>query len=154
MLDLNPYDVHVSPEKPFELKTKYDIITINMSNMFWNSDKVVRLHDRSVNQSWEITDENGDKNTFFVPWFLSDLDWFVKFICNWLEPGGICVAQPYPYVYHKFEGFEQENNFVKYFQNPELSHSTPRSSKHNPDGLLTNYFVIQNNVNANTTGAI
>ena len=118
--------------KPFELKTKYDIITINMSNMFWNSDKVVRLHDRSVNQSWEITDENGDKNTFFLFRLLSDLDWFVKFICNWLEPGGICVAQPYPYVYHKFEGFEQENNFVKYFQNPELSHSTPRSSKHNP----------------------
>ena len=58
------------------------------------------------------------------------------------------------YVYHKFEGFEQENNFVKYFQNPELSHSTPRSSKHNPDGLLTNYFVIQNNINANTKGAI
>jgi len=154
MLDLNPYDVHISPGKPFELKTKYDIITINMSNMFWNSDKVVRLHDRSVNQSWEITDENGDKNTFFVPWLLSDLDWFVKFICNWLEPGGICIAQPYPYVYHKFEGFEQENNFVKYFQDPQISHSTPRSSKHNPDGLLTNYFVIQNNVNANTTGAI
>ena len=43
MLDIDPIDLHIS-NKRFTLPIKYDIIFMNMSNIFWKPNKVVRLH--------------------------------------------------------------------------------------------------------------
>ena len=152
IMDIEPKDLHINTGKRFELDKKYDIIFITMSNIFWKSDKIVRLHNGSVNQSWEIVDQKGEKNTFFTPYEVSDLNFFMKNICEFLTPGGIAVVQPYPYVYNVFDGFKQERTMLNFYQNPEIGHEYPKSTEHNPNEKLNDYFVLQKDVNRNDKG--
>ena len=143
MLDLNPIDLHIQPEKHFKLDKKYDVIFATMSNIFWRSNKIVKFAEGNVSQDWSIIDENGEPTTFFVPYELRELDFFIKNIMEYLEPGGIAVIQPYPYVYNKLGGFKEEAEFLKTFQNPYTSYEYPQSSVHTPTAELSNYFVVQ-----------
>ena len=154
MLDIDPIDLHISPNKRFTLPDKYDIIFMNMSNIFWKPNKVVRLHGGVVDQNWQVEDKNNVMNTFFAPYERDEIEFFLDNVQDHLRPGGIAVIQPYPFIYDKFESFEEENNLIKYFQNPNLGHETPLSSEHNPDPSITNYFIIQKDVNINAQGSI
>ena len=154
IMDLDPFHLHINTKKRFELDKKYDIIFITMSNVFWRSDKIVRLHKGGVNQAWEIVDQSGEKNTFFSPYEVADLDFFLKNITECLTPGGIAVVQPYPYVYTNFDGFEDEKNMLQFYQNPEIGHEYPKSTEHNPNEKLNDYFVVQRDVNRDDEGPI
>ena len=154
IMGIRPYDLHIHTKKRFELDQKYDIIFITMSNIFWRSDKIVRLHGGSVNQAWEIVDKKGEKNTFFTPYEVGDLDFFIKNIYEFLTPGGVAVVQPYPYVYNMFEGFKDEQSMLQFYQNPEIAHETPRSTEHNPNKELNDFFVIQREGNRDDKGPI
>ena len=154
IMNLDPFHLHINTKKHFQLDKKYDIIFITMSNVFWRSDKIVRLHKGGVNQAWEIVDENGEKNTFFSPYEVADLDFFLKNITECLTPGGIAVVQPYPYVYNNFDGFEDEKNMLQFYQNPEIGHEYPKSTEHNPNKKLNDYFVVQRDVNRDDEGTL
>jgi hypothetical protein len=143
MLDLNPIDLHIQPNEKFKLDKKYDVIFATMSNIFWRSNKIVNFSRGNITQNWSIIDENGEPTTFFVPYEMRELDFFIKNIMEYLEPGGIAVIQPYPYVYNKLDGFKEEADFLKTFQNPYTSYEYPQSSVHTPTAELNNYFVVQ-----------
>ena len=143
ILDLNPIDLHIQSNEKFKLDKKYDIIFATMSNIFWRSNKIVKFSEGNVSQGWSIIDENGKPTTFFVPYEMRELDFFIKNIMEYLEPGGIAVIQPYPYVYNKLDGFKEEADFLKTFQNPYTSYEYPQSSVHTPTAELNNYFVVQ-----------
>ena len=102
----------------------------------------------------EIVDENGEKNTFFSPYEVADLDFFLKNITECLTPGGIAVVQPYPYVYTVFDGFEDEKSMLQFYQNPEIGHEYPKSTEHNPNEKLNDYFVVQRDVNRDDEGPL
>ena len=142
-LDMKPTDIHIEPLKKFKLDKKYDVIFSTMSNIFWRSNKIVKFFGGSVSQSSAIIDDNGEPNTFFVPYEMRELDFFIKNIMEYLEPGGIAVIQPYPYVYNKLEGFEEEAEFLTTFQNPKTSYEYPHQTVHTPTAELNNYFVVQ-----------
>ena len=154
MLDINPVDLHITPKERFKLPQKYDVIFMSMSNIFWRPSKVIRLHGGTVDQNWQIEDKNNVMNTFFTPYELEEIDFFCDNIQDYLKPGGIAFIQPYPFVYDKFDTYHQENLRMKYFQNPDLGHETPISSEHNPDPSITNYFIIQKDVNIDAQGPI
>ena len=107
-----------------------------------------------VDQSWQVEDKNNVMNTFFAPYERDDIEFFLNNIQDCLRPGGIAVIQPYPFIYDKFESFEKENDLIKYFQNPDIGHETPLGSEHNPDPSITNYFILQNNVNIDKNGQL
>ena len=115
---------------------------MNMSNVFWKTDKIVRLLNGSISQSWQITDENKDRNTFFAPFENSDIQHFVDCILKQLKPGGSAVIQPFPYAYSSFEGFDVEAGHISHWQNPHRGHETPKSTKHCPTPELNDYFVV------------
>jgi|TARA_R110002074_G_scaffold119581_1_gene252810 hypothetical protein len=143
LLDLNPMNVHVRPNEHFKLDKKYDVIFATMSNIFWRTERVIKFAAGNVSQDWSIIDENGTPSTFFVPYEKRELDFFIKNIMEYLEPGGIAVIQPYPYVYNKLAGFEEERILLQQFQNSEISYEYPQSTNHTPTAELSNYFVVQ-----------
>ncbi len=154
MLDIDPIDLHISPNKNFTLPKKYDVIFMSMSNIFWKPNKIVRLHGGIVDQSWQVEDKNNVMNTFFAPYEYDEIKFFLNNIQVYLEPGGIAVIQPYPFIYDKFETFKNEDGLIKCFQNPDLGHDKPLGSSHNPDPSITNYFIIQKDVNINAQGSL
>jgi len=153
---VRPADVHIQPRKDFDLlnniehtygkdfdpNEKYDIILMNMSNVFWKTDKIVRLVNGNISQAWQITDENKDRNTFFAPFESSDIQHFVDCILTQLKPGGSAVIQPFPYAYSSFEGFDGEVGHISHWQNSHRGHETPKSTKHCPTPELNDYFII------------
>ena len=152
LLDINPIDLHISPSEWFNIPNKYDVIFISMSNIFWRANKIVRLHGGVVDQNWQVEDNEGVMNTFFTPYEYNEILYFLNNLQDHLTPGGIAVIQPYPFVYDKFKNFEQESNLIKFFQHPDVGHETPLASEHNPDPSITNYFIIQKNVNIDPEG--
>ena len=154
MLNIDPIDLHITPKERFTLPNKYDVIFMNMSNIFWKPNKIVRLHGGTVDQNWQVEDKDNVINTFFAPYELDEIEFFLNNIQDCLRPGGIAVIQPYPFIYDKFESFEKENDLIKYFQNPDIGHETPLGSEHNPDPSITNYFILQNNVNIDKNGQL
>ena len=151
-----PADVHIQPQKDFDLlnnmeqtygkdfdpKEKYDIILMNMSNVFWKTDKIVRLVNGNISQSWQITDENKDRNTFFAPFETSDIQHFIDCIKRHLKVGGAALIQPFPYAYTTFEGFKGEQDAIAHWQNPHRGHQTPMSTLHCPTPEMNDYFII------------
>lgn len=160
-LDIKPpADVHIYPCRDFDLlnninncygkdfnpKEKYDIILINMSNIFWKTDKIIRLHDGNLSQSWEIRDKNNSPNTFFAPYESHDIMSFIECIKKFLNVGGIAVVQPYPWAYTDFEGFVDEKNLLMHWQNPHRGHESPKSTAHSPNASVNDYFIVQKEI--------
>ena len=132
LFDLNPIDLHIKPREHFKLDKKYDVIFATMSNIFWKN---------------SLLETKFDEQSFFVPYGMQDLDFFIKNITEYLEPEGIAVLQPYPYVYNTFEGFKEEMNMLESFQNPHVSYEAPKSTIHSPNAELNNYFIVENKIN-------
>ena len=98
-----------------------------------------------VSQNSENIDaRTGVPCTFFTPYALEDIKFFIDNIKEWLEPGGIAVVQPYPFVYSQFDNFSKENKFVIEYQKRDIGYEKPVANAHSPKGELNDYFVIQN----------
>jgi hypothetical protein len=117
-----------------------------MSNIFWKTDKIIRLHDGNLSQSWEIRDKNDSPNTFFAPYESHDIMSFIECIKKFLNMGGIAVVQPYPWAYTDFEGFVEEKNLLMHWQNPHRGHEAPKSTAHSPNASVNDYFIVQKEI--------
>ena len=144
-IDLNPMDIHIRPQETFRLDKKYDVILVTMSNIFWQADNMIEFMNGSVSQNSENIDATtGAHCTFFTPYALADIKFFVDNIKEWLEPGGIAVVQPYPFVYSQFASFIAEEEFLRQYQNRATGYETALANAHSPRGELNDYFVVQN----------
>ena len=77
-IDLVPMDIHIRPQQKFKLGKKYDVILVTMSNIFWQSDRIVNFSQGSVSQNWETVDgKTGAQSTFFMPYMLKDIKFFI-----------------------------------------------------------------------------
>ena len=144
-IDLDPMDIHIRPQEKFRLDKKYDVILATMSNIFWQADRMIEFMNGGVSQNSENIDaRTGVPCTFFTPYTLEDIKFFIDNIKEWLEPGGIAVVQPYPFVYSQFDNFSKENKFVIEYQKRDIGYEKPVANAHSPKGELNDYFVIQN----------
>ena len=55
-------------------------------------------------------------------------------------------------MYNVFDGFKQERTMLNFYQNPEIGHEYPKSTEHNPNEKLNDYFVLQKDVNRDDKG--
>ena len=144
-IDLVPMDIHIRPQQKFKLGKKYDVILVTMSNIFWQSDRIVNFSQGSVSQNWETVDgKTGAQSTFFMPYMLKDIKFFIENVKEYLEPGGIAVLQPYPFVYNEFHNFSIESKFLLQYQNRDTGYEYPLSTIHSPKAELNDFIVIQN----------
>ncbi len=144
-IDLDPMDIHIRPQKKFRLDKKYDVILVTMSNIFWQADNIISFAGASVSQNSEIIDATtGETCTFFTPYALADIKFFIENLKEYLEPGGIAVIQPYPFVYGQFDSFTEENKFLHKYQKRDSGYETAVSNSHSPKAELNDYFVVQN----------
>ena len=144
-IDLDPMNIHIRPQETFRLDKKYDVIFVTMSNIFWQADNMIAFAGGSVSQTSEVIDARTDTpTTFFTPYALADIKFFVDNIKEWLEPGGIAVIQPYPFVYSQFDSFHAERKFLRKYQKRDTGYQTAVSTAHSPVGELNDYFVVQN----------
>jgi len=144
-IDIDPMDIHIRPQETFRLDKKYDVIFATMSNIFWQADNMIEFRGGSVSQNSEIIDTTtGERSTFFTTYALADIKFFVDNIKEWLEPGGIAVIQPYPFVYSQFDSFTAENKFLIEHQKRDTGYEIPVATAHSPKAELNDYFVVQN----------
>lgn len=118
--DIDPFELHILPKKRFELPDTYDLITIFRSNVFWKTQEV--LHhtpgNTVANDTWQIQDQDGVNHTFFTVYNRSEWELFIENIKEFLNPGGVAVIQPSPYVYDKIESFKEELDFLAPYCHP------------------------------------
>jgi len=144
-IDLDPMNIHIRPQQKFKLDKKYDVILVTMSNIFWQSDRIVNFTQGSVSQnSANVDSKTGAQSTFFMPYMLKDIKFFIENIKECLEPGGIAVLQPYPFVYNEFDNFYKESKFLLQYQNRDTGYEYPLSTMHSPKAELNDFIVIQN----------
>ena len=144
-IDLDPMDIHIRPQEKFRLDKKYDVILATMSNIFWQADRIVNFMNGSVSQCSENVDEStGAHSTFFIPYLLEDIKFFIENLKEYLEPGGIAVIQPYPFVYNQFDNFSEEARFLLQYQDRNIGYESPTANAHSPKAELNDYIVIQN----------
>ena len=138
-----PFDLTVKPNVEFTLPQKYDIIFIFKSNMFWLINDVFCYKRGEITTNWQVTDNNGDVNTFFSVYNKSQYEHFETNIKKFLNPGGIAVVQPDPFVYNKFpERFSGERAWFAERQKHGYVKVSPTS--HYPNATQSDYFIIRN----------
>lgn len=112
---LDPFELHILPKKRFELPDTYDVITMFRSNVFWKTQEV--LHhtpgNTVANDIWQVQDQDGTNHTFFTVYNRDEWEFFIENIKEFLNPGGVAVIQPSPYVYDKIESFKEELDFLE-----------------------------------------
>tara|TARA_R110000803_G_scaffold210840_1_gene284258 strand:- start:6917 stop:7663 length:747 start_codon:yes stop_codon:yes gene_type:complete len=112
--DIDPFDLHILPKKRFELPDTYDLITMFRSNVFWKTQEVLHQTPGNTlkNDTWQILDQDGGLHTFFTVYNREEWELFIENIKEFLNPGGVAVIQPCPYVYDKIESFKEELDFL------------------------------------------
>ncbi len=118
--NVDPFELHILPKKRFELPDTYDLITMFRSNVFWKTQEV--LHhtpgNTVANDTWQIQDQDGVNHTFFTVYNREEWEFFIDNIKEFLNPGGVAVLQPSPYVYDKIESFKEELDFLAPYCHP------------------------------------
>ena len=138
-----PYDLTVEIDKPFTLRQKYDIIFVFRTNLFWKLEDVFKYCNGRVFRDWQIEDTDGNTNTFFSPWELSQWKTFEKSIKNYLEPGGFAVVQPEPFVYNMFpDRWEKELEWFR--ERQQRGYTKLGTNHHYWQKELQDYFIITN----------
>ena len=136
-MELSPLDLHISPEKEFTLHKKYDIILCTQTNVLWNTNRLLKIHNSQMYRDYHVVDKNNKSHTFFVPYNTDELKFFINNIKKYLKEDGIAVIQPFPFPYYT-EGFEKELELLKTYQVKGHWDTTKE------DRLLHDYFVITN----------
>jgi len=132
-----PIPLHVREQEHFTLPKKYDLITCTTTNVLWKTDKVLRFHDHMLHPGHYVMDKDDISNTFFTPYDVSDLRFFIENVKEYLNDGGVALIQPYPFPYH-IDAFKEELELLKAYQLPKDGYIGPQ----NDDGLL-DYFIIR-----------
>lgn len=94
--NLSVIDLHIKPKIEFTLPKKYDLILATQTNILFNTDEIF-----SFNENGNLNNHNRTDNVmFFVPYKKDELKFFISNVKKFLNPGGVAVFQPYPFVYH------------------------------------------------------
>jgi len=136
-MELSPLDLHISPNQEFTLHKKYDIILCTQTNVLWNTNRLLKIHNSQMYRDYYVVDKNNRSHTFFVPYNTDELKFFINNIKKYLKEDGIAVIQPFPFPYYT-EGFEKELELLKTYQVKGHWDTTKE------DRLLHDYFVITN----------
>ena len=132
-----PIPLHITQQEHFTLPKKYDLIICTTTNVLWKTDKVLRFHNHRLDFGYYVMDKDDKSHSFFTPYNVSDLIFFIENIKEYLNDEGIALIQPYPFPYH-VDGFKEELKLLKAYQLPKNGYVRPE----NYDSLL-DYFIIR-----------
>ncbi|MBC8395817.1 MAG: hypothetical protein H8E16_01805 [Flavobacteriales bacterium] len=94
--NLSVIDLHIKSKVEFTLPKKYDIIISTRTNILFKTDEIFAFsQQRNLNKN-----NRTDNSMFFTPYNKDELKFFISNIKKFLNPDGIAVFQPYPFVYH------------------------------------------------------
>jgi hypothetical protein len=103
IFNLSPIDLHIEPMLEFELPKKYDVIFVSSTNMLFKTNDIFRFQDKILDKTYSSLDQDG---MFFVPYNEAELEFFINNIKNVLNPGGVAMIHPNPWVYNT-PGYEK-----------------------------------------------
>jgi hypothetical protein len=136
--DLSVIDLHINPQKEFTLSKKYDVIVATRTNILFKTKEIFKFTDGRFLDKTNFSDSRNDM--FFVPYNSSELEYFIVNIKKVLNPGGIAIIQPYPFVYHT-RGYKKQLKLLSKYQTK--GHVSISSGESNIN-LVHDYFVIRN----------
>lgn len=131
--DLQPKELEIRPKVRFDLGKKYDLITIMKSNVFWKTEEVIHYDGTNIGIAWQNQGADGKSHTYFSVYNKEDWEFFVENIKEFLNPGGIALINPEPWVYDKISSCEPARDYLKQFQNDIIPTGQPYS----------NYLIIR-----------
>lgn len=131
--DLQPKELEIRPQVKFKLDKTYDLITIMKSNVFWKTDEVIHYDGTNVEVAWQNKGADNKSHTYFTVYNKEDWEFFVENIKEFLNPGGVAVVNPEPWVYDKIASCEPARDYLKQFQSDIIATGQPYS----------NYLIIR-----------
>jgi hypothetical protein len=135
--NLSPIDLHISPMQEFTLPKKYDVIVASSTNILFKTNEIFRFQNRILDKTY--ASDNHD-SMFFVPYDQRELEFFINNVKKFLNPGGVAVIQPYPFVYQT-SGYKKCLKLLSKYQT--IGHAPmPRIETYR--NLVFQYIVITN----------
>ena len=132
-----PIPLHIKTQERFTLPKKYDLIICTTTNVLWQTEKVLRFHNHRLEFQHYVTDKDDKSHTFFAPYNVDDLNFFIDNIKEYLHDDGVALIQPYPFPYH-VDTLKEELELLKAYQLTEDGYVGPT----NEDNLF-DYFIIR-----------
>lgn len=131
--DLQPKELEIRPKVRFDLGKKYDLITIMKSNVFWKTEEVIHWDGQNMGVAWQNQGADGKSHTYFSVYNKEEWEFFVENIKEFLNPGGIAVVNPEPWVYDKIPSSFPARDYLKQFQ----TNNIPTKKQY------SNYLIIR-----------
>jgi len=114
---LTPSELEIRPKVRFNLGKTYDLITIMKSNVFWKTEEVIHYDGSDdIGIAWQNHGSDGKYHTYFSVYNKEEWEFFVENIKEFLNPGGIAVVNPEPWVYDKIASCAPARDYLKQFQ--------------------------------------
>ena len=113
---LTPRELEIRPKVRFNLGKTYDVITIMKSNVFWKTEEVIHYDGEEISIAWQNHGSDGKYHTYFSVYNKEEWEFFVENIKEFLNPGGIAVVNPEPWVYDKIASCAEARDYLKQFQ--------------------------------------
>ena len=135
--NLSPIDLHIYPMQEFTLPKKYDVIVASSTNILFKTNQIFRFQNRLLDNTYATDNQDA---MFFVPYTENELEFFITNVKKFLNPGGVAVIQPYPWVYHTDEYEEHLKLLSKY----QTKGHSPMPKNLTYKNLKMEYFVIRN----------
>lgn len=133
LFDLNPQELEVLPKQSFELDKKYDLITIFKSNLYWKTQDVIHYDGDTVSREWQTLGKDDKHHTYFTVYDQQDWDILFMNLRKHLNPGGVAVINPEPWVYDSFESLSETKQWLE---------NTGVYSEKNKIDQLSSYLVV------------
>ena len=130
---VSPKELEIRPKVRFDLGKKYNLITIMKSNMFWKTQDVIHYDGTNLNIEWQNVDANSTIHTYFSVYNKEEWEFFVENIKEFLNPGGIALVNPEPWVYDDIASCAPARDYLKQFQLDNIPTGEP----------LSNYLIIR-----------
>jgi len=111
-LNLEVQPLHIKPEEEFTLDKKYDIILGTHINIHWNMRRMLVIHNSYIYQNYYVMDKNNNFHTYFVPYNVSELKFFIENIKKYLTPTGKALINFHPFPYWE-DRFKEELDLLK-----------------------------------------
>ena len=135
--NLSPIDLHIYPMREFTLPKKYDVIVASSTNILFKTNQIFRFQNRLLDNTYATDNQDA---MFFVPYTENELEFFINNVKKFLNPGGVAVIQPYPWVYHA-DGYKKHLKLLSKYQS--IGHA-PMPKILTYKNLTFEYFVIRN----------
>ena len=113
LFNLNPVELEVLPQQSFELNKKYDLITIFKSNLYWKTQDVIHYDGDTLSREWQTLGKDDKHHTYFTVYDQHDWDILFTNLRKHLNPGGIAIINPEPWVYDSFESLSKTKQWLE-----------------------------------------